>query len=83
MTFEGLLKLGSGFRPSGFVRPDQVLWLHHDLPWDDGRLITTESDVSHAGCALTRRTVHTRDGRLLASMAPEALIPDVPARQTA
>ena len=72
-------KLGLSFEPVGFVSLDQVLWLHRDVPWDDWRLLTTESDVGHAGRALTRRRVHTRDGRLVASMAQEALIPAAPA----
>jgi acyl-CoA thioesterase-2 len=68
-------RLGGPFEPQGFTSLDQVLWLHRDLPWDDWRLITTESDVAHAGRAFTRRTLHARDGRLVASMAQEALVP--------
>lgn len=61
--------------PIGFSSLDQTLWLHRDLPWDDWRLITTECDVAHAGRALSRRTLFARDGRLVASMAQEQLIP--------
>ena len=61
--------------PTGFVSLDQVVWVHRDLPWDDWRLVTTESDVAHAGRSLCRRAVHTRDGRLVASMLQEQLIP--------
>lgn len=68
-------KLGEHFEPHGFVSLDHALWLHRDLPWDDWRLLVTESDVAHAGRALTRRTLYTREGVLVASIAQEALIP--------
>ena len=68
-------KLAGDFGPTGFVSLDQVVWVHRDLPWDDWRLVTTESDVAHAGRSLCRRAVHTRDGRLVASMLQEQLIP--------
>jgi acyl-CoA thioesterase-2 len=68
-------KLGGNFEPWGYTSLDTVVWLHRDLPWDDWRLLVSESDVSHGGRALVRRRLHTRDGRLVASMAQEALIP--------
>jgi acyl-CoA thioesterase-2 len=71
-------RLGAYFEPVGFASLDTVVWLHRDLPWDDWRLVTSENDVAHAGRALSRRTLHTRDGRLVASMAQEALIPSAP-----
>jgi acyl-CoA thioesterase-2 len=64
-------------RPVGFSSLDQTVWLHRDLPWDDWRLITTECDVAHGGRALSRRMLFARDGRLVASMAQEQLIPRV------
>lgn len=63
------------FEPQGFVSLDQTLWLHRDLPWDGWRLITSECDVAHGGRAFSRRMLHAADGRLVASMAQEALIP--------
>ena len=69
-------KLRGHFEPVGFTSLDQVLWIHRDRFWDDWWLLTTESDVAHAGRAFTRRFVHARDGHLVASMAQEALIPD-------
>lgn len=66
---------GSDFEPMGYTSLDTIVWMHRDLPWDDWRLLVSESDVSHAGRALTRRQLYTRDGRLVASMAQEALIP--------
>lgn len=68
-------RLGGPFEPFGYTSLDQVLWLHYEEPWDDWRLVTTVCDVAHAGRAFTRRTVHARDGRLLASMAQEQLLP--------
>jgi len=54
---------------------DQSVWLHRDIPWNDWWLVHTEGVVAHGGRALTRRTLHARDGRLVASMAQEQLIP--------
>lgn len=68
-------KLGARFEPVGYSSLDQVLWVHRDLFWDDWRLLTTESDVAHAGRALTRRLLYARDGRLVATMAQEQLVP--------
>lgn len=73
-------RLGGGalFEPAGYVSLDQLIWLHRDCPWEDWRLVSSESDVAHGGRALSRRQVHTREGELVASMAQEALIPDPP-----
>jgi acyl-CoA thioesterase-2 len=68
-------KLGGPFAPIGFTSLDQLLWVHREVLWDDWWLLTTESDVAHAGRAFTRRMLHARDGRLVASMAQEQLIP--------
>jgi acyl-CoA thioesterase-2 len=69
-------RLGGGhFEPQGFTSLDQMVWLHRDLPWDDWRLLTSTAPLGHAGRALGHRRLYTRDGRLVASMAQEALIP--------
>lgn len=68
-------KLRRNFEPVGFASLDQLVWIHRDLAWDDYWLLTSENDVTHAGRAFTRRTVHAADGRLVASMAQEALVP--------
>ena len=68
-------RLGTHFEPFGYTSLDQVLWLHRDEPWTDWRLLTSVCDVAHGGRAFTRRTLHARDGRLLASMAQEQLVP--------
>ena len=70
-------KLGGRFEPVGYASLDQVLWLHRDRFWDDWWLLSTESDIAHAGRAFTRRVLHARDGQLVASMAQEQLLPDV------
>jgi acyl-CoA thioesterase-2 len=63
------------FETTGFVSLDQVVWVHRDEPWHGWRLITSECDVANAGRALSRRQLFTRDGRPIATMAQEALIP--------
>jgi len=68
-------RLGGPFEPFGYTSLDQVLWVHQEEPWDDWRLVTSVCDVAQGGRTFTRRTVHARDGRLLASMAQEQLLP--------
>jgi len=60
--------------PTWLVSLDHALWAHRPVRWDEWWLIRTTSDVCHAGRALTRREVFARDGRLLASVAQEALV---------
>jgi acyl-CoA thioesterase-2 len=67
--------LGASSAPVGYTSLDQSLWVHRDLGWDDWWHLTTEGVVAHGGRALTRRALHTRDGRLVATMAQEQLIP--------
>jgi acyl-CoA thioesterase-2 len=67
--------LGAFSEPRFYTSLDQAVWLHRDLPWDDWWHLTTEGVTAHAGRALTRRSLHTRDGRLVATMAQEQLIP--------
>lgn len=68
-------RLGAHFEPTAYTSLDQALWVHRDERWNDWRLLTTISDVAHGGRAWTRRTLHARDGRLVASMAQEQWIP--------
>jgi acyl-CoA thioesterase-2 len=67
--------LGGFSEPVGYTSLDQSLWTHRDVAWDDWWHLSTEGVVAHAGRALTRRSLHTRDGRLVATMAQEQLIP--------
>jgi len=69
-------QLGGGFDTFGFTSLDTSLWLHVALPWHDWRFLHSECDGATAGRALTRRRLFARDGRLVATMAQEALIPD-------
>jgi acyl-CoA thioesterase-2 len=67
--------LGCFAEPRFYTSLDQSLWLHRDLAWDDWWHLSTEGVVAHGGRALTRRSLHARDGRLVATMAQEQLIP--------
>lgn len=69
-------RLAFDLTPSWLVSLDHSIWAHRPVRWDDWWLIRTTSDVCHAGRALTRREVFARDGRLLASIAQEALVAD-------
>ena len=57
-----------------FASLDHAIWLHAPARWDDWWLVTTRSDIAAAGRALTQRQIYTRDGRLIATIAQEALI---------
>ena len=59
---------------SGFTSLDQTVWIHRAVPWEDWWLATSESDIAHGGRAMTRRTLHTRSGQLVASMTQEVLL---------
>ena len=68
-------KLGDHFEPDGYTSLDQSVWIHRDQPWDDFWLLESWADGGHAGRSLGHRTLRTRDGLLVASMAQEAMIP--------
>lgn len=53
---------------------DHVLWFHDDFRADDWLLYTSTSPWSGAGRGLNHGTFHTRDGRLVASVAQEGMI---------
>src|SRR5262245_9924029 len=67
-------RLGYHFEPFGYTSLAQVVWVHRSEPWSDWRLLTSVSDVGHGGRAFTRRTLHARDRRLIASMAQEQFV---------
>jgi acyl-CoA thioesterase II len=67
-------RLGYHFEPFGYTSLDQVVWVHRNEPWTDWLLLTLISDVGHGGRAFSRRTLHGRDGRLIASMAQEQFV---------
>ena len=62
------------FEPFGYTSLDQVVWVHRTEPWTDWLLLTSVSDVGQGGRAFSRRTLHGRDGRLIASMAQEQFV---------
>jgi len=68
-------KLGGHFEAEGFTSLDQSVWIHRSEPWDDYWLLESWTPDAHAGRALGHRSLRTRDGRLVASMAQEAMIP--------
>jgi acyl-CoA thioesterase-2 len=67
-------RLGLAAAPTWLVSLDHSVWAHRPVRWDEWWLVRTTTDVCHAGRALTRREVFARDGRLLASVAQEALV---------
>jgi len=73
--FPAARRLRAHFEPFGYASLDQVLWVHRECAWDDWWLLSSESEIAHAGRAFTRRILHARDGKLVASMAQEQLIP--------
>jgi acyl-CoA thioesterase-2 len=67
-------RLGYHFEPFGYTSLDQVMWVHRTEPWTDWRLLTTVSDAAGGGRAFSSRTLHARDGRLIASMGQEQFV---------
>jgi acyl-CoA thioesterase-2 len=67
-------RLGYHYEPFGYTSLDQVVWIHRTEPWTDWLLLTSVSDIGHGGRAFSRRTLHGRDGRLIASMAQEQFV---------
>ncbi len=53
---------------------DHSIWFHGDVDMNDWLLLTNRSPWSRGGRGLNHGTFHTRDGRLVASIAQEALI---------
>ncbi|HEY8152699.1 MAG TPA: acyl-CoA thioesterase domain-containing protein [Myxococcota bacterium] len=67
-------RVGRGFAVDRFQTLDLSLWVHQPARWDDWWLLEMSSEVAHAGRGLSRGRIYTRDGRLIASTAQEALI---------
>jgi acyl-CoA thioesterase-2 len=67
--------LNAHFEPIGFTSLDTKIWFHRAEPWSDWRLIESVCDIGHGGRGLMQRRLFARDGRLLVTMAQEALIP--------
>jgi acyl-CoA thioesterase-2 len=67
-------RAGRGFAYDRFRDLDHTLWVHRRPRWDDWWLLEARTSVSHAGRALGRRRIYTRDGSLLASSGHTALV---------
>jgi acyl-CoA thioesterase-2 len=67
-------RIGRNFAYGHFQTLDHALWLQRTQRWNDWWLLESSSEVSHAGCALSRRRIFTREGVLLASAAQSALV---------
>jgi acyl-CoA thioesterase-2 len=52
---------------------DHALWLHRPCRWDGWLLFVTTSPVAHSARSLSLRSIYTRDGVHVATMAQEAL----------
>jgi acyl-CoA thioesterase-2 len=66
---------------SGRVRPaslDHAMWFHRDFRMDDWLLYMIDSPSAGGGRGLSRGSVFTRDGRLVASTAQEGMIRVLP-----
>lgn len=53
---------------------DHALWFHRPFSWDDWLLFVAESLSVAGGRGLSRGSVYARDGRLVASVAQEAIM---------
>ncbi len=53
---------------------DHVIWFHRDLHAGEWHLYSIESPSASGGRGFCRGTIHSRDGRLVASVAQEGLI---------
>jgi acyl-CoA thioesterase-2 len=53
---------------------DHAIWFHRPFSWDDWLLFVAESLSVAGGRGLSRGSVYTRDGRLVASLAQEGIM---------
>jgi acyl-CoA thioesterase-2 len=75
--------LGAALLPHGlsYAQPrlrlaslDHAMWFHRDFRLDDWLLYTMDSPSAGGGRGLSRGSMFTRDGRLVASMAQEGMV---------
>jgi acyl-CoA thioesterase-2 len=75
--------LGAALLPHGlsYAQPrlrlaslDHAMWFHRDFRLDDWLLYVMDSPSAGGGRGLSRGSVFTRDGRLVASMAQEGMV---------
>jgi acyl-CoA thioesterase II len=53
---------------------DHAIWFHDDFRVDDWLLFTSTSPISRGGRGLNHAQIHSRDGRLVASVTQEGLV---------
>jgi acyl-CoA thioesterase-2 len=58
---------------------DHALWFHRPFDAHEWLLYTMDGPSASGALGFTRGTLHTRDGRLVASVAQEGLIRDLKA----
>jgi len=67
-------RVGGDWPRDRFISLDHAIWVHRPVRWRGWWAVESESDVAHAGRALTRRRVFDREGALLATVVQEALL---------
>ena len=55
---------------------DHAMWFHREARADEWVLFSVEPTTNAGGRGLARGTMHTRDGKLVASIMQEALLRD-------
>lgn len=55
---------------------DHAIWFHHDVKMDDWLLYSMDSPSASHGLGFNRGSIFSNDGKLIASVAQEALIRD-------
>lgn len=76
LVFTGMLPFGVGMihpRVHGFS-VSHGLWFHHPARVDEWLLVAMDSPVSTGGRPMTRSSIFTRDGRLVATVAQDGII---------
>ena len=65
---------GDRGRPASLASLDHAIWFHRPFDVSEWHLFTVDPVSNHGGRGLARGTIHAGDGRLVASIAQEALI---------
>jgi acyl-CoA thioesterase-2 len=65
---------GSRFAMPGSASLDHALWFHREARVDEWLLFSAEPTTNFGARGLARGTFHTREGKLVASVAQEALL---------
>ena len=65
---------GDRARPASLASLDHAIWFHRPFDVSEWHLFTVDPVSNHGGRGLARGSIHAGDGRLVASIAQEALI---------